>query len=79
MPFYSRDEEAPKSLRVSHHKIRLWLEFLISRNPIYSNISIDEKALISLPENDDSLAHLLEFVQIAADDSVDAAGDDSKP
>ena len=76
MPFYSRDEEAPKSLRVSHHKIRLWLHFLISRNPIYSNISIDEEALISLPENGNSFAHLLEFVQIAAaDDSADAVED----
>ena len=71
-------EEAPRSLRVSSSKIRNWLTFLIHSNPLYSDIVIDENALMALPEQGTTFSHLLPFICIAADDPENVGADSSE-
>ena len=68
MPFYAGStDEAPKSLRVSSSTIRSWLSFLVSNNPLYSHISVDEDTIATLPERGNTFQHLLPFIIISAD------------
>jgi hypothetical protein len=69
MPFHAgSSDEDPKSLRVSSSKIRSWLSFLITNNPLYSDISVDEDTMATLPECGNTFEHLLPFIFISADD-----------
>ena len=44
--------------RVNKNKVKLWLEFLIENNPLYSRNSIDNDLLNKLPENGSVLNEL---------------------
>ena len=76
MPFYAdSSDEAPKSLRVSSLKIRSWLSFLVVNNPLYSDITIDEETLATLPECGDTFQHLVPFIFISSEDENENTSD----
>ena len=68
MPSVDLNGEAPKSLHISSLKLKLWLRFLITSNPLYEGIAIDEDSILSLPELGTTFAMLSSLICIAPDD-----------
>jgi ATP-dependent DNA helicase PIF1 len=70
MPSVDLNGEAPKSLHISNLKVKLWLRFLITSNPLYEGIVLDEVSLLSLPELGTTFAILSSLICIAPDDAA---------
>jgi hypothetical protein len=70
MPSVDLNDEAPKSFHISSLKVKLWLRFLITSNPLYEGIAMDEDSIRSLPELGTTFAMLSSLICIAPDDAA---------